>query len=196
MFVCDSYWHRVLILSLLLLNIQLIKSAPFMTDDVIIISNHEQIENKSHFPLRESIETSAALLVNSNSNNPSNHHLFKNENADSLYDEFASLKKDESTKAKNDMLIENLNEDKAYVEYIVEATPLVKQPTDNKHNDASKKQQKILFKADKNLQRVEKKSWKIPMKTIAQYSEISQDNGAPQQMMDELSEIFNSFKDA
>ena len=53
-----------------------------------------------------------------------------------------------------------------------------------------------IFRADKSMQRVEKKSWKIPIKSVGLYSENSKDAHAPQKFMDELTQIFDSFKDS
>lgn len=49
-----------------------------------------------------------------------------------------------------------------------------------------------VFKLDKNLQRLEKKSWKIPIKSIALYTENSQDS----KLIGDLKELFHSFKDS
>ena len=53
-----------------------------------------------------------------------------------------------------------------------------------------------IFRADKSMQRVEKKSWKIPIKSVGLYSENSKDAHAPQRLMDELTQIFDTFKDS
>ena len=58
------------------------------------------------------------------------------------------------------------------------------------------KQHRKIFKVDKNLQRLEKKSWKIPLKTVALYSENNKDYQSPQKMIGELNELFDSFKDS
>ena len=88
-----------------------------------------------------------------------------------------------------DQMIEDMsNDDKTF--YIVKASPINKRP----NKQASKKQKKI-FKVDKNLQRLEKKSWKIPIKSLALFSENTKDPQAPQKMMDELTDLFDSFKD-
>jgi hypothetical protein len=55
---------------------------------------------------------------------------------------------------------------------------------------------KKIFRIDRRLQRIEKKSWKIPIKSVALYSENSKDNNAPQKMMDELTDLFETFKDS
>jgi hypothetical protein len=52
-----------------------------------------------------------------------------------------------------------------------------------------------IFRADPNLQRLEKKSWKIPIKSIALYSENSKDLQASQ-MIGDLKELFDTFKDS
>ncbi|RNA09300.1 hypothetical protein BpHYR1_008991 [Brachionus plicatilis] len=49
-----------------------------------------------------------------------------------------------------------------------------------------------VFKLDKNLQRLEKKSWKIPIKSVALYTENSQDS----KIIGDLKELFHSFKDS
>lgn len=49
-----------------------------------------------------------------------------------------------------------------------------------------------VFKLDKNLQRLEKKSWKIPIKSIALYTENSQDS----KIIGDLKKLFHSFKDS
>jgi hypothetical protein len=54
---------------------------------------------------------------------------------------------------------------------------------------------KKIFRADPNLQRLEKKSWKIPIKSIALYSENSKDLQASQ-MIGDLKELFDTFKDS
>ncbi len=41
---------------------------------------------------------------------------------------------------------------------------------------------------------VEKKSWKLPIKTIGWYAEKSSKSDAPQKMINELTELFDSFK--
>lgn len=49
-----------------------------------------------------------------------------------------------------------------------------------------------VFRLDKNLQRLEKKSWKIPIKSVALYTENSQDS----KLIGDLKELFHSFKDS
>lgn len=51
-----------------------------------------------------------------------------------------------------------------------------------------------IFRVDKNLQRLEKKSWKIPIKTVALYKNV--ENQSPQKMVGELNELFDSFKNS
>lgn len=55
---------------------------------------------------------------------------------------------------------------------------------------------KKIFKADKNLQRLEKKSWKIPIKSVGLLSENSKDTAGSQKFMDEMRDLFDSFKDS
>jgi hypothetical protein len=60
------------------------------------------------------------------------------------------------------------------------------------HNPLNNKK---IFRANPNLQRLEKKSWKIPIKSIALYSENSKDS-QNSQMMGDLKELFDTFKDS
>lgn len=79
--------------------------------------------------------------------------------------------------------------------YIVKALPINRKLTNNHKSKFNSIKHKKIFKVDKNLQRLEKKSWKIPIKSLALYSENTKDSQAPQKMMDELTDLFDSFKD-
>ena len=170
---CSSYWHRVVLIFLLLI-VQDLKAASIqLTEEDLLINNSEQFD-KLHYPLRQS-ESSINY-----------------ENTDVSYEDYTNMKKPEheaaaadAQKTKDNMMIENENS-KAYIEYVVEAAPFKEPNADGKH--AAAKKPKILFKADKNLQRVEKKSWKIPIKILTLPNEQRHSN---QQMMEQLSEAID-----
>ena len=83
-----------------------------------------------------------------------------------------------------DLIMDNSVKKKEYDELFIE--PVQDSYKPKKHN--------TIIKADRFKQRVEKKSWKIPMKTLALYTENSHQN-MNNHMLDELTEVFNSFKD-
>jgi hypothetical protein len=62
------------------------------------------------------------------------------------------------------------------------------------HPSFSNMNNRKIFRVDKNLQRLEKKSWKIPIKTVALYKNV--ENQSPQKMVGELNELFDSFKNS
>ena len=55
---------------------------------------------------------------------------------------------------------------------------------------------KKIFKADKTLQRLEKKSWKIPIKSIVLYSENSNSNAKLASKFGQLTDAFDLIKDS
>ena len=121
------------------------------------------------------------LVIGQKANQQNNHA----NNLESI--KKANMKKPEheaAQKTKDNMMIENEN-NKAYIEYVVEAAPYKEPNAESKH---APKKPKVLFKADKNLQRVEKKSWKIPIKILTLPNEQRHSN---QQMMEQLSEAID-----
>ncbi len=174
------YLSKVLFILLLLSQFDHSLAAP-MIDDELIISNGNHKIHKIRY------------------NQPYRHNENNYEKTDSSYEDLINLKQqivNEAQKVTEDIIMENLKENKAYIEYLIESQqqqqPEIIQRRQFSDHTPTKKQ-KILFKADKNLKRVEKKSWKIPMKTIALYTENSHSG---QNMMDELTEAFNSFKNS
>jgi hypothetical protein len=180
---CNTF-SKVLLILLMISQFNGSLTAPMIGDELIISNgNHKIHKIRYNQPYREPTYNQY----------PNNY-----ENTDSSYEDLISLKQDlvnEAQKVTEDMIMENLKENKAYVEYIVESQQQQPEIIQRRQfaNRTPTKKQKILFKADKNLKRVEKKSWKIPMKTIALYTENSHSG---QNMMDELTEAFNSFKNS
>jgi hypothetical protein len=165
---CSSYWHRVVLIFLLLIVQDMQAASIQLTEEDLLINNSEQFD-KLHYPLRQS-ESSINY-----------------ENTDVSYEDYTNMKKPEhetAQKTKDNMMIENEN-NKAYIEYVVEAAPYKESNAESKH---APKKPKVLFKADKNLQRVEKKSWKIPIKILTLPNEQRHSN---QQMMEQLSEAID-----
>jgi hypothetical protein len=80
-----------------------------------------------------------------------------------------------------------------YLKYIVKASNPIKR---SRNFLIKNKKNRIAFRANKRRQRLEKKSWKIPYKSVALYSENSHDSNAPQRLMDELTDLFDKFKDS
>jgi hypothetical protein len=155
-----------------LLLIQIAYSVPIIPEEIVI--DYTQNNNNNNGSIDKLIDT----LSNSDNNNNNN-----NNNGDFL-EEFKI--NDSKENIENDQLID----DKTY--YIVKASPLNKRL--NKQSKDNTNKQKKIFKIDKNLQRLEKKSWKIPIKSLALYnSEHSKDSQAPQKMMDELADILESM---
>lgn len=164
---CNTFSKVLLIF--IMLQYQESLAMPMIDDELIISDGHNHHIRKIHY------------------NQPSVRSIY---NSEPSYDKILNLKQElvtEAEKMATDMLIESLKENKAYVEYIIESE---QQPEISSNRIQSKKH---IFKADKNLKRLEKKSWKIPMKTLALYTENSHQG---QNMMDELTEVFNSFKNS
>ncbi|CAF1049142.1 unnamed protein product [Brachionus calyciflorus] len=81
-----------------------------------------------------------------------------------------------------------------YLNYIMKAASYNHQMYSNKlqrHLNFPSNQIRKVFKLDKNLQRLEKKSWKIPMKTVALYTEDKNAN-----ILGDLAAIITKFKDS
>lgn len=156
-----------------LLLIQIAYSVPIIPEEIVIDYTQNNDNNNNN---NGSIDKLIDTLSNSDNNN-------NNNNGDFL-DEFKI--NDSKENIENDQLID----DKTY--YIVKASPLNKRLNKQSKNNTNK--QKKIFKIDKNLQRLEKKSWKIPIKSLALYnSEHGKDSQAPQKMMDELADILESM---
>ncbi len=62
--------------------------------------------------------------------------------------------------------------------------------------DESPSNSRKIFKADKTLQRLEKKSWKIPIKSIVLYSESSNSNAKVASKFGQLTDAFDLIKDS
>ena len=143
-----------------------LNAAP-MLDNEIILSNGNRLRKVNYRPGISRLITPGKDLIY-------NQYKIENTDINQAYEDYLNMKQSleqAQEKVTDDMLFENLSENKAYVEYIVQtASPEARKNNINRIN-ISPKRQKILFKADKNLKRVEKKSWKIPMKTIALYTE-------------------------
>jgi hypothetical protein len=63
-------------------------------------------------------------------------------------------------------------------------------------SSSSSSNSRKIFKADKTLQRLEKKSWKIPIKSIVLYSESSNSNAKVASKFGQLTDAFDLIKDS
>lgn len=121
-----------------------------------------------------------------------------NNNKNEIIDHSSSRR---SSSGKNLMSSSDEDTSDAYFKYIVQASSLNKPHHMNQKKKALNKlnsnnqlnMNRKIFRADKNLQRLEKKSWKIPIKTVALYKDNYQ---SPQKMVGELNELFDSFKNS
>jgi hypothetical protein len=179
-------WRITLWLTVLLL-IHIVKASPILHEEIVIDYHNSNNNNNNN--------------INNNNNNngsldKSTLNLSEKLSNTKYNDEDLQEDREEISETKpegTDQFIEDLsNDDKTF--YIVKASPINKRP--NKQAKVNSSRQKKIFKADKNLQRLEKKSWKIPIKSLALFSENTKDPQAPQKMMDELTDLFDSFKDA
>ena len=161
---------------IILFLVQISNASPIITEEILIDNHNGSLE--------KIIDTSINLSDKLNN--------LKYDD-DLLIEDFAKLNDKESRELEQD-INDQVNEDKTF--YIVKASPVNKRPNNKQSKLNSSGRQKKIFKADKNLQRLEKKSWKIPIKSLALYSENTKDSQAPQKMMDELTDLFDSFKDA
>lgn len=182
---CDTFLKLLLVLSVTL-QLKKVQAAPMIDDDIIM-----------------NLEMSMRNRESVNSAKHQEKHVFSHQhylNPEDILEKYLSnlprgfeLEDDQNTS--EDKLVEELKENKAMLEYIVESAE--KHMNQHKSNTSPSrslsKKQKQVFKKDKNLKRIEKKSWKIPMKTLALYTENSHQG---QNMMDELTEAFNAFKDS
>ena len=101
----------------------------------------------------------------------------------------------------NDLPMNNLEEAKDLIRLVVKASAVNKNQFQSgrgkRIEESSAKNQNRLFKLDKSIQRLEKKSWKIPIKSIALWSD-SKDLKRPQPSLESLSQLskaLDSFKD-
>lgn len=182
---CDTFLKLLLVLSVTL-QLKKTQAAPMIDDDIIM-----------------NLEMSMRNRENVNSAKHQEKHIYGHQhylNQDSILEKYLSnlprgLEPEDDQHTSEDQLVEELKENKAMLEYIVESA----EKHMNQHKSSPSpsrglsKKQKQVFKKDKNLKRIEKKSWKIPMKTLALYTENSHQG---QNMMDELTEAFNAFKDS
>ena len=91
------------------------------------------------------------------------------------------------------------NSKNAYFSFSADMAPRLQRQNEFGKNDDflgySPNSRKI-FKADKTLQRLEKKSWKIPIKSIVLYSENSNSNAKVASKFGQLSDAFDLIKDS
>lgn len=176
-------------------SIQLPKS-----DETNIINNNLPLETIKLSDLNKSaikIDENTILFENLADSNVDNTNNFNTKK----FSKKNELKKNRKLN-NNHHNSDNIDTDKddAYFNYILKASSRLysnkkgaRIPINPNHPS---NQFKKIFKADKTLQRLEKKSWKIPMKSVALYSESSKDSQAPQKMIGELQDLFDTFKDS
>ena len=195
----QSYLHQttsMCFILVLLLMIELSNASPVITAEIVINDSNNNVKNGSLDILLS--DTSIALseklsnkLINNNDDDAIEDIVKLNDNSDIKAKETEVFDEPKGNDLSED---ENISDNKNTF-YIVKAQPINRRLSNKNSKSSSSKQRKI-FKADKNLQRLEKKSWKIPIKSLALYSENSKDSQAPQKMMDELTDLFDSFKDS
>lgn len=163
----SSFSYRILLICLIL-NFQESSSMPFKSNNI------RQSNTKINFrPLRRLTEE---IIYGQFENKESNFN--------EIYEKIKPLQDEETNSNEDFLLIDKSVKNKVYDEFQNEPFQHTFKPKTHKTN----------IKVDRFKQRVEKKSWKIPMKTLALYTENSHQN-VNNHMLDELTEVFNSFKD-
>ena len=180
---CEAFLKLLLVL-FVMLHLKMIQAAP-ITEDDLIISNIEMSmrNNEDSHPMSKS--TSEEKNVYSQHR----QHYLNNDILEKYLSLSKSLEDDNQRTTDENMFLEDLKENKDLLESILESAEKNNQhKPSNPNRNLPKKQKQVR----KDKKRIEKKSWKIPMKTLALYTENSHQG---QNMMDELTEAFNAFKD-
>ena len=204
----SSYWLKVLVFVLGLSQLQYVSAMPLLT------SARQSETSSSTVPFLDvQLNENLNSFVRSSLNSHEHHHhhpqktgikidentiLF--ENLANVNTERSKNKQPRRKQRKNQNAIaksatanteNNNNSNKnAYFSYILDQSS-------HQGQGQLAKSSKRIFKADRTLQRLEKKSWKIPIKSVALYSESSKSKAkAPQKMLGELQDLFDSFKDS
>ena len=91
--------------------------------------------------------------------------------------------------------IPDSNSKNPYFSFMSDMAPRLQRQNEMGKSDDFLSSKKI-FKADKTLQRLEKKSWKIPIKSIVLYSENSNSNAKLASKFGQLTDAFDLIKDS